>query len=317
MPQKHSSTNQDTHASDLNLQIAFHASEPNIKTYLLHPQIGLVECYGVDKKNRKSFHKIVDLLGYGTRDCVYILFDQMSINYVGMTQNIKQRLDQHASQRKNNKNWDRVLAFYLKNPIHNTSIVAFVERTLYVRLTDRGFQLNQAVPDGRVLNPDDQKIAQRFVTEVERILSLLDMAEPIPSSRKYAVAASTDDVKEDVKFLEELRASKQPSIEVELNYAGTQAVGKYSGYGLEVYGGSIGTSHVQNHMQDNQAFWRTRNELIEAGVIEIVGEILRFTQNYTFSSPTAAAQILTGSNRPGPLVWRRATDKKTLKEINP
>ena len=315
MPQKHSITNQDTHAGDLNLHIAFHASEPNVKTYVLHPQIGLVECYGVDKENRKSLCKVIDLHRYETRDCVYILFDQMSINYVGITQNIKRRLNTHSSQRKNDKNWDRALVFYLKNPIHNTSIVAFVERTLYVRLTDRGFKFDQTVPDGRVLNPDDQKIAQRFVAEVERILSLLDMAEPVSSSRKSAVAASTEDVKEDVKVLEELRASKQQSIEVELKYQGTNATGKYSGYGLEVYAGSWGTSQVQNHMQDNQAFWRMRDELSAAGVIEINGNILRFTKNYTFSSPTAAAQILTGSNRPGPLVWRRVTDKKTLKEL--
>ncbi|MGB1250471.1 MAG: DUF4357 domain-containing protein [Candidatus Promineifilaceae bacterium] len=143
----------------------------------------------------------------------------------------------------------------------------------------------------------------------------MDTAKPTKGSREEAVQQTTKAVQAEVKVLEKLRTSQQDYIDVELQSNGAYATGKYTGFGLEVLARSIGTSTVQTHMKSNRTYWRIRTELETTEVIEVNNTTIRFTQNHTFSSPTSAVQILTGSNWPGPLVWRRITDKKTLKEI--
>lgn len=301
---------------NLDLRISFEPSNSEVKIYDLVPDLGIIKGFGVNKSDKDGLAEILSKKKYTSRDCVYFLLSHMSVNYVGSSGNIISRLTTHTSQRTDEKDWDRALVFFLTRPIHNRSLVEYVEHSLYLRLTDRGFFLKQKVPDGRALNPDDQKIAQQFIAEIEQILALLDMAKPVDELKVHDASSASREVNEDVEALQSLVVSDQPSIEVELKYQGTDATAIYTGFGLEVYAESLGVPVVQNHMQDNEAFLRTRNELADKGVIEIGDDYLRFTQNYTFSSPTAAAQILTGSNRPGPLVWRRVSDKKSLKEIN-
>lgn len=302
-------------AINLDLRIGFDIALPSVKTYDLVPDLGVIRGFGTNKTDRKALVDVLHRLDYQERDCVYLLLRQMSVNYVGMTQNIQRRLDEHSSQRKGEKNWDRVLVFYLVKPIHNTSLAAFIERTLYLRLTERGFLLYQDPPDGRALNPDDQKVAQRFVTEVERIIELLDMAQPSARTRQKALEVKDEDVQAEVQVLEELRASRQQSIEVELSSQGANAFGKYTGFGLEVFAGSVGNSRIQPHLQHDQSFLKARQELEETGVIEINGEQLKFVKNYIFSSPTAAARILTGSSVPGPLRWKTVSEGIPLRDI--
>ena len=304
---------------NLDLRIGFESSQSRVKTYDLVPDLGIIKGFGVNKEDRDALAVVLSQRKYDRRDCVYLLLSHMSVNYIGASGSIVDRLGVHVSQRTQEKQWDRALVFFLTKPIHNRSLVEFVEHALFLRLTERGFALIQKIPDGRALNPDDQKIARRFVAEIERILALLDMADPLEIVREIGGFCSGDignDEMADAEALQSLEESRQEAIEVELHYQGTEATGKYTGFGLEVYAGSIGTAQVKNHMYENEGFWRTRSELEDMGVIEITDDILRFTQNYTFSSPTAAAQILTGSNRPGPLVWRRISDKKSLKELS-
>ncbi|MGB1250472.1 MAG: hypothetical protein ACPG8W_07665 [Candidatus Promineifilaceae bacterium] len=100
MTEKHAKAYQDTHAGNLNLLVSIHPTEHDVKVYNLDPQIGLLQGFGADKMNRKALTRVLAQLQCGSRDCVYLLLNRMSINYVGMSQGISKRLTEHASKRK-------------------------------------------------------------------------------------------------------------------------------------------------------------------------------------------------------------------------
>jgi hypothetical protein len=298
----------------LGLRTDIHPQKTTVKVYSLVPDLGITRAFGSDKEHIEHLQTVLDALNYIDRDTVYLLFNAMTINYVGSSAGAIVRLRTHCRERTGEKDWDRTMVFFLTKPIYNRSIREYVENTIYTRLSARGFRLLQTAPAFSELNPDNGLIAEQHILEIERILELLDTAKPSETNIQLD-PDTTEDVREDVKALQNLMASEKQSFEVELSYPNTQAKGRYSGFGLEVYSGSVGTANVQDHMKKVDAFWRRREELEQLGVIEITDEVLCFTENHTFSSPTAAAQILTGSNRPGPLVWKREADGKTLKEI--
>lgn len=57
-----------------------------------------------------------------------------------------------------------------------------------------------------------------------------------------------------------------------------------------------------------------RAELLKNGVLVLEGEKLRFTQDYTFNSPSLAAGVVLGRSSNGRTDWRDVTGK-TLKEL--
>lgn len=57
-----------------------------------------------------------------------------------------------------------------------------------------------------------------------------------------------------------------------------------------------------------------RPQLAERGVLEADGDILHFTQDFRFNSPTMAAAVLIGGNYNGRTAWKTA-QSKTLKRI--
>lgn len=302
-------------AKNWDLRTGQDPNNPTVKTYSLVPPLGVIHGYGVDKGNLDDLAKTLQTRNLARQDCIYLLLSRMLPNYVGQTQKIVNRLKQHASQRTGTSDWDRVLVIFVRDQLFNTSIASFVEYALYLRLVESGFPITQNTPADRVLDGDNFEVARSVIEEIERLLELLDLAQPTPTSRVDKVA-SLDETKEDLIALEGLRRSDQHEIEVELSARGVRAHGKYTGFGLLVYAGSTGTAVPQPHMRKARSYWRMRKELEEEGVLEIEDEHLRFLQSYTFASPTAAAHILTGSNRPGPLVWKRKTDGKTLKELS-
>ncbi|HEY8907511.1 MAG TPA: DUF4357 domain-containing protein [Rhodoferax sp.] len=57
-----------------------------------------------------------------------------------------------------------------------------------------------------------------------------------------------------------------------------------------------------------------RNDLIGNGVLVLDGESYQFTQDYVFTAPSAASDLILGGSSNGRLVWKDAKDR-TLKEL--
>lgn len=69
----------------------------------------------------------------------------------------------------------------------------------------------------------------------------------------------------------------------------------------------------------SQVFWKTlpsaetlrekRDELLEADVVELSGGTYKFTQNYTFNSPSTATDFILGGSNNGWLYWKDCNDQ--------
>ncbi len=305
MSSRQSQSLQDIQQSGLSLRISIDKQFSQVKTYELYPSTGIVRGFGVNKGEKKFLIDYLEVNELIKQDGIYLLFDQMRVSYVGISQKIKTRLNNHASKRR----WDRVIVFYSTRNNINPNIAGYIERRLFTILSSRGFELGQTEPEERYLNDDDLVIMKTVISEIDNILQLLDMAYPTDI---YILREKETKVEETTPSQDVILGEY---VEVEFISKGIRAFGKYSDYGLEVYTGSTGIAIIQQHLSNNKSYQKLLKELVDKQIIEIRENQIRFVQSYIFSSSSAAAMILSGSNRPGPLMWKRTSDKTTLKDL--
>lgn len=308
MATRQSQSLQDIQQSGLSLRISVDKQFSQVKTYELYPSTGIVRGFGVSKSEKRFLIGYLEVNELIEQDGIYLLFDQMRVSYVGISQKIKARLNNHASTRQ----WDRVIVFYSTRNNINPNIAGYIERRLFTILRSRGFELGQAEPEERYLNDDDLVIMKTVINEIDTILQLLDMAYPT-EAHKSARSEEKPTKSDERPPSQEVILGEY--VEVEFVSKGIKAYGKYSDYGLEVYTGSTGVATIQQHLSNNKSYQKLLKELVDKQIVEIRDGQIRFVQSYIFSSSSAAAMILSGSNRPGPLMWKRTSDKKTLKDL--
>lgn len=303
------------------LEIVFRARVRVVKEYNLIPDMAVVRALGADKEHRHQLADVVKVLRLPAKDVVYMLFRQMTLSYIGITQNIRRRLDEHFVKRTNELDWDRALVFCVNSLDMNTNIASYIEHTLFLHMRSKGFNLLQSPPSSSSVNKRGEALAERAINEMKLILELLDLARPVVSIKtqemqpEQETSLQEQEVAQDVAALTTLVNTNSEEIEVSLRTRGANARGRYTAFGLEVFAGSIGTAELQDHMKKKDRFLKMRAELLKNKIVAINDSTLMFRESYTFSSATAAAQILCGSNAPGPLVWKRTTDGKPLVEI--
>lgn len=90
------------------------------------------------------------------------------------------------------------------------------------------------------------------------------------------------------------------------------AQGEYTEDGLVIFSGSTCNKAESKSIQN----WitTTRRKLIEQGILKEDGDILKFTSNYIFSSPSGAAGTVLGRNANGWIEWKYP-DGRTLDDV--
>ncbi|RUT25124.1 DUF4357 domain-containing protein [Asaia sp. W19] len=115
---------------------------------------------------------------------------------------------------------------------------------------------------------------------------------------------------------EETRAtasSTSHDIEIFLRNDRAQASGRYTETGLVVLAGSWGRAQMSTQSITPTAR-KKREYLIESGELEIVGERLYFRRDVSFSSPSAAGDMVNGRATNGWTEWKNEGGK-TLSEV--
>jgi hypothetical protein len=90
------------------------------------------------------------------------------------------------------------------------------------------------------------------------------------------------------------------------------ARGEYTEDGLVVLAGS--TANLKNTPTAGSWIVGMRNKLLDAGVLEADGDVYKFTTDYIFSSPSAAAGAVLARRANGWIEWRYE-DNRTLDEV--
>lgn len=96
---------------------------------------------------------------------------------------------------------------------------------------------------------------------------------------------------------------------------GAIATGVRTPNGLVVFAGSTASKDLGKSVaQHGPWIAALRQKLIDSGELAVDGEYYRFTKDYEFASPSAAAAVICGRTAAGPISWKDANGK-TLKEI--
>lgn len=208
--------------------------------------------------------------------------------YIGESENLRVRIKLHAGDKDF---WTRVVAFVSANDSLNKAYLRYLEARL-IRLAMDAKQwdiANQTSPSPPPLSEMDRADAEWFLAEMRVIFPLLGVDA-------FAEASGPPD-----RVFPKLRLVTKRA----------HAKGREVDDGFVVMQGSRArgteTQTIPEHLR------KEREKLLQNGVLVLEGEELVFTQDYRFSSPSAAAGVVCGAAVNGLNAWKR--DGQTLKEL--
>jgi hypothetical protein len=233
-----------------------------------------------------------------SQTAIYLLLGRDEANdedmvYVGEADIVRERFNDHVSKKDF---WTRAV-FFVAGPGHlNKAHVKYLEH----RLCDLGNKAKRArmengnAPSEPNLSESDKAAMDVFLSHMLGILPVLGVDAFEQSSVKET-------------------SPTNPLLYAETGKA--KGTGKDTAQGFIIIEGSLAA--VEEVPSLSKHFPRTcklRQKLLDNGVLVPEGEHYRFTQDYTFSSPSLAGEVLLGRPSNGRVDWK-AQDGRTLKEI--
>lgn len=228
---------------------------------------------------------------------VYLLFgysDEMpdeKIVYIGETDNIYERLVQHAKD-EGKSFWTEAIGFTSKDDNLNKGHIKYLEYKL-IKLANEN--TNYTVHNGN--NSSKPSLSEMSVDDVEAYLDNLKIVLP---------ALGYDLISE----LSVEKKSKKNKI-YNLELSGIKAKGISTNNGFVVLKGSELTSTVKDSL--SIGYKNKRGNLIVKGILKEKDGKIFFDKDYEFSSPSAAAAIIVGYAVNGRRFWQDEKGK-SLKE---
>ena len=212
--------------------------------------------------------------------------------YVGEGDPIRPRLESHYAQKDF---WTRAIGFVAVGGLLNKAHVQFLEARLIAlaRAAKRVPLDNGNFPSEPTLSEADRADMLVFLDHMLGMLPVLGVHafESVP-----AVAAKASPV-------------------LSCKGKGVQASGYEASQGFVVKAGSQAVVEAVPSLQQHvRGVFDMRHELIGNGVLALVDGLYRFTQDYSFSSPSMAAAVVLGRSANGRIEWKDAQGR-TLKEL--
>jgi len=212
--------------------------------------------------------------------------------YVGEGDPILPRLQDHQSKKDF---WTRAIGFVAVGGLLNKAHVQFLEARLIAlaRAAKRVPLDNGNFPGQPTLSEADRADMEVFLAHMLGMLPVLGVHafESVP-----AVAAKASPV-------------------LSCKGKGVLASGHEASQGFVVKAGSQAVAEsVPSMQQDVHGMFDLRQELIANGVLALADGLYRFTQDYSFSSPSTAAAVVLGRSANGRIEWKNAQGR-TLKAL--
>lgn len=212
--------------------------------------------------------------------------------YVGEGDPVRPRLDDHFAKKDF---WTRAVFFVAPGQL-NKAHVQFLESQLINRahLAKRVQLDNGNKPAEPTLSEADRADMNVFLSNILGMLPVLG----VHAFEQSPVLTSVD---------------RAPSLFCQGN--GAKAQGRDTPQGFVI---DAGSTAVLNEVPSLKSYFPSvielRSELLKNGVLMEEAGFLKFTQAYTFSSPSYASSVILGRSSNGRADWRDAAGK-TLKEI--
>lgn len=226
--------------------------------------------------------------------------------YVGEGDSVIDRIKSHAKDPSKDF-WSRVCIVTSKDANLTKSHVRYLEQR-FVELTksaDRANLANGNEPGRKALPESDISDMEFFISQVEVILPVVGFDFLRPKGRIAPPAAPSSPVEQAPKsqlelvFVSDKLGYKATAVEVD---------GEFT-----VLTGSTATAKTEFV---SKGYSTLRDQLIAEGRLEPLpgGQLLRFKEDVTFTSASAAAAVIANRNTNGRTAWRLVDTGQTLKE---
>lgn len=226
---------------------------------------------------------------------VYLLFGKdeegKDLVYIGEAESILKRLNQHLNQKDF---WHETIVFISKDENLNKAHVKYLENRLHnIAHSAKRYKVeNSITPTQSSISESDRSEMEEFIENIKMLVSTLGH-----------------------KVFDEKREIKQKQI-TDVFYIkgarGAEATGEPTSDGFVVYKGSKVAKDTTNSMNFNLI--KLREKLTDDAFFVDKVEFLEFSEDFLFSSPSAAAAIVMGRSANGLTEWKLKSGK-TLKEF--
>ncbi|RBN51365.1 GIY-YIG nuclease family protein [Flavobacterium psychrolimnae] len=226
---------------------------------------------------------------------VYLLFGKdeegKDLVYIGEAESILKRLNQHLNQKDF---WHETIVFISKDENLNKAHVKYLENRLHnIAHSAKRYKVeNSIIPTQSSISESDRSEMEEFIENIKMLVNTLGH-----------------------KVFDEKREIKQKQI-TDVFYLrgarGAEATGEPTSDGFVVYKGSKAAKDTTNSMNFNLV--KLREKLTYDAIFIDKVEFLEFSEDFLFSSPSAAAAIVMGRSANGLTEWKLKSGK-TLKEF--
>lgn len=221
--------------------------------------------------------------------------DGKPLAYVGEAESVSQRIRQH----KTKDFWNSAIAFISKDENLTKAHIRYLEGRLIRLASEIGrFKVMNHLESGARLPESDRHDMEVYLERMQQLLPVLGTDLLAPIVRGITANASTD------------------SSLLFCSMKGATATGQRVPNGFVVMKGSYAVFEERaSALKQGPWVITLRNKLKDEGSLQQQGNLLLFTRDVEFSSPSAAAAVIHGGTAAGPLAWRNSQGV-TLKELD-
>lgn len=207
--------------------------------------------------------------------------------YIGEAEKLSARLAQHSSS----KDFESAICFVSKDEMLTKSHVKYLESRLVALARDaRRSQVdNKNTPPESRLSEADISDMEYFLEQIKLILPAVGM-NTLVTSTPHAKSESKPAPSEDVYYI------KSDSVDARMVERDDAFV---------VLEGS--QARLDTTESIAPGWLKIRNKLISDGVLVAGPGYYTFTEDTSFSSPSAASSVILGRQAPGPISWRTSS----------
>jgi hypothetical protein len=249
------------------------------------------KAYKIPRTKIKDCSDRPDLLTTG----VYFLFGKDEENndliYIGEAETILKRLNQHLNQKDF---WHETIVIISKDENLNKAHIKYLENRFYeiAKIANRYKIENSVIPTQSSISESDKAEMEEFIENVKMLVNTL--GHKVFDEKRELKPKQ----KQDIFFINAAR--------------GANAQGKPTSEGFVVFKDSKVAASTVNSTP--YSLLNLRQSLINKNILNLVGEVYEFTEDYIFSSPSTAAVIVMGRSANGLTEWK-LSNGKTLKEF--
>lgn len=236
---------------------------------------------------------------------VYLLLgehDGKPMAYIGEGENIAKRIKNHDIQ----KDWwtTAILITSTANNLHKAHV-----QYLEARLVEEAQTAARATLENGN-NPSRPSLTEAASANMESFLEYLLMVLPALRVDMFLKNIRPKTVKSSSVVID------QPtySFDLVLKKEAIKATAILTNGEFIVQPGSMARKEWVGDRTDKTSYWKLFDELVAQGILKDQGNHRTFTENYAFSSTSAAGAVVNGRSTAGPLAWKLHGTNKTYKE---